>query len=66
VDATYAVAQAIGERALLPAVRQADERTLIVSSGFSCREQIRQGGKRRAIHVVEALRLALDLDSKAR
>jgi FAD/FMN-containing dehydrogenase/Fe-S oxidoreductase len=59
VDTTYPVAQAIGERALLPAVRQADERTLIVSNGFSCREQIWQGGKRRAIHLVEALSLAL-------
>ena len=36
----YAVSQAIGERVLLPAVRAASADTLIVSDGFSCREQI--------------------------
>ena len=38
----YDVSQAIGERVLLPAVRQAASDTLIISDGFSCREQIRQ------------------------
>jgi FAD/FMN-containing dehydrogenase/Fe-S oxidoreductase len=60
VGASYPVSQAIAERALLPAVREADAETLIVSSGFSCREQIRQGGHRRAIHLAEAMGLALD------
>jgi Fe-S oxidoreductase len=60
VGASYPVSQAIAERALLPAVREADPETLIVSSGFSCREQIRQGGHRRAIHLAEAMGLALD------
>ena len=44
----YAVSQAIGERVLLPAVRQADPETLIVSDGFSCREQIQQATGRKA------------------
>jgi FAD/FMN-containing dehydrogenase/Fe-S oxidoreductase len=55
---TYAVAQAIGERALLPAVRQAPEDAVIVSDGFSCREQIRQATGRRPLHLAEAIRLA--------
>jgi Fe-S oxidoreductase len=54
----YAVSQAIGERVLLPAVRQAQPETLIVSDGFSCREQIRQSTGRQALHLAEVLQLA--------
>ena len=36
----YRVSVAVGEQALLPAVREAGEETLIVATGFSCREQI--------------------------
>ncbi len=55
----YAVSQAIGERVLLPAVRQTDPDTLIVSDGFSCREQILQGTGRKAVHLAEVLQRAL-------
>ncbi len=55
----YAVSQAIGERVLLPAVRQADPDTLIVSDGFSCREQIQQATGRKALHLAEVLQRAL-------
>jgi Fe-S oxidoreductase len=55
----YAVSQAIGERVLLPAVRQADSNTLIVSDGFSCREQIFQATGRKALHLAEVLQRAL-------
>ena len=51
----YAVSMAIGERVLLPAVRRAAEETLIIADGFSCREQIRQGTGKRAVHLAEAL-----------
>jgi Fe-S oxidoreductase len=54
----YSIAQAIGERVLLPAVRQASSDTLIVSDGFSCREQILQSTGRRASHLAEAILLA--------
>jgi FAD/FMN-containing dehydrogenase/Fe-S oxidoreductase len=54
----YAIAQASGERALLPAVRQASPDTLIISDGFSCREQIFQSTGRRALHLAEAIVLA--------
>ncbi len=55
----YAVSQAIGERVLLPAVRQTDPETLIVSDGFSCREQILQATGRQAVHLAEVLQRAL-------
>ena len=51
----YAVAQAIGERVLLPAVRGAAKDAVIVGNGFSCREMIAQGGGRRAVHLAEVL-----------
>ena len=36
----YDVSVAVGERVLLPAVRDRDDDTLVVADGFSCREQI--------------------------
>ncbi len=51
----YEVSQAVGERVLLPAVRNTPENALIVSDGFSCREQILQATGRRALHLAEAL-----------
>ena len=55
----YDVSQAVGERVLLPAVRNTPENALIVSDGFSCREQILQSTGRRAIHLAEALQLGM-------
>src|SRR5216683_678166 len=59
----FAVSQAVGERVLLPAVRSAAQDTLIVSDGFSCREQIYQATGRRAVHLAEAMRIALDREA---
>ena len=50
---------AIGERALLPAVRDANADALIVTDGFSCREQIEQGSGRRTLHLAEVILAAL-------
>jgi Fe-S oxidoreductase len=58
----YEVSQAAGERVLLPAVREADEATLIISDGFSCREQIRQNTHRHALHLVDVLGMAFRND----
>jgi Fe-S oxidoreductase len=55
----FAVSQAVGERVLLPAVRSAPADALIISDGFSCREQVLQATGRRPIHLAEALQLAL-------
>jgi Fe-S oxidoreductase len=51
----FSVSQAIGERVLLPAVRKATDDTLIVTDGFSCREQIFQATGKRAFHLAEVL-----------
>jgi Fe-S oxidoreductase len=49
----------MAELSLLPALRKAGADTLIVADGISCRQQIRHGIERRAIHVAEVLELAL-------
>jgi len=53
---TFEVGRAIGERALLPRVRELDDDTVIVADGFSCREEIELHGGRRTLHIVELLR----------
>jgi FAD/FMN-containing dehydrogenase/Fe-S oxidoreductase len=55
----YDVAAKVGERILLPAVRDADKHTLIIADGFSCREQIAQGAGRQALHLAQILQMAL-------
>ena len=55
----YELSLKMAERRLLPAVREADEDTLIVAAGTSCRHQIEHGSGRRALHPAEVLRNAL-------
>jgi Fe-S oxidoreductase len=58
--AHYDVSLAVGERALLPAVRAASAETLVVADGFSCREQIAQTTGRRALHLADVLAPPVD------
>jgi FAD/FMN-containing dehydrogenase/Fe-S oxidoreductase len=55
----YEVSVQIGERVLLPAVRQAGAETLIIADGFSCFQQIEQLTGRRALHIAEVLQMAI-------
>ena len=55
----YSVSMEIGELGLLPAVRGVDRNTLIVSNGYSCREQIAQATEREALHSAEVLQMAI-------
>ena len=52
------ISVARAEQRLLPAVRGADSRALIIADGFSCREQIRDLTDRRALHLAEVIQLA--------
>ena len=54
----YDVSLACGERALLPAAREASTDTLLVADGFSCRTQIEHGTGRKALHLAQVLALA--------
>jgi FAD/FMN-containing dehydrogenase/Fe-S oxidoreductase len=55
----YEVSIKAGERVLLPTVREAGKSTLILTDGFSCREQIEQNTDRRALHLSQILQMAL-------
>jgi hypothetical protein len=52
---TYEIGQAIGERVLLPRVRELDAKTLVLADGFSCREQAELHGGRRTLHLAQLL-----------
>ncbi|HEV2699280.1 MAG TPA: FAD-linked oxidase C-terminal domain-containing protein [Terriglobales bacterium] len=55
----YDVSHAIAELELLPAIRKAPLDSLLISDGFSCREQIKQCTGRRALHLAEVIQMAL-------
>ena len=55
----YDISMRIGERVLLPRVREAAGETLIVADGFSCREQIEQATGRQTWHLAEVLQMAM-------
>ena len=54
-DDKYEISQTLGNRILLPSVRNADAGTLIISDGFSCSEQITQNTDARPMHLAELL-----------
>ena len=55
----YDTSVKMAELNLLPAVREADDDTLIVADGTSCRAQIKDGAARDGWHVARVLQLAL-------
>ena len=55
----YEVSKAAGERALLPKVRSADDDTLVLADGFSCRSQISSGSDRSGLHLAQVLAMAI-------
>lgn len=57
---TYDASIEMAELSLLPAVRRADQNTLLVADGTSCRHQIHDGAQREALHVARVLAMSLD------
>ncbi len=55
----HEISMKIGEQVLFPKVREAEPDTIIVSDGFSCRQQIAHGTARRGMHLAEVLAMAL-------
>jgi Fe-S oxidoreductase len=55
----YDVSIKVGERVLIPAVRDASKETLVIADGFSCREQIAQTTDRRALHLAQVIQMAM-------
>jgi len=57
----FDVSRAIGERKLLPAVRNKKPGTVVVAAGTSCRHQVKDFTGERAIHPAVLLRSLLDI-----
>ncbi|MCM4156789.1 FAD-binding and (Fe-S)-binding domain-containing protein [Gramella sp. AN32] len=55
----YEVSMKIGEQSLFPAVRKAENTTIISANGTSCRHQIFDGTGRKALHPITILKNAL-------
>lgn len=55
----YELSMKIGELSLFPTIRQAEESTIITATGTSCRHQIKDGTRKRALHPIEILYQAL-------
>jgi Fe-S oxidoreductase len=56
---TIDVSLKMAELSLLPAVRQAAADTLVVADGTSCRQQIKDGAGREALHVARILAMSI-------
>jgi FAD/FMN-containing dehydrogenase/Fe-S oxidoreductase len=56
---TIDVSLAMGELSLLPAVRAAGADVLVVADGMSCRQQIRDGAGRQALHAARVLEMGV-------
>lgn len=61
----YELSMKIGELVLFPSVRNSDPTTRIVAPGTSCRHQIFDGTGRVALHPIEILWEALNLEHRA-
>jgi len=58
---TYEASIQMAELSLLPAVRNADQDTLIVADGTSCRHQIKDGSGREPLHVARVLAMSVEV-----
>ena len=58
--ATIDVSLKMGELSLLPAVRKANDDTIVVADGTSCRHQIHDGAQRDALHVARVLAMSIN------
>ncbi|WP_150451149.1 FAD-binding and (Fe-S)-binding domain-containing protein [Arenibacter lacus] len=55
----YEVSMQVGELKLFPAVRKTSEEVIIAANGTSCRHQIYDGTKRKALHPISIIKEAL-------
>lgn len=62
----YDLSMTRAEQGLLPAVRAADDEVLLISNGFSCHEQARQGADRPLLHMAQVLAQAEQRGAHAR
>ena len=52
---TYLISKEMAEKDLLPQIRQAEENTILIADGTSCRSQIVDLANKNAVHVARLL-----------
>ena len=55
VEGHYETSEAVGELALLPAVREAPAEAIVLADGYSCRTQLADLSDRKGVHLAELL-----------
>jgi len=58
----YGLSMDIGAMVLFPSIEKSDKNTIIAAPGTSCRHQIKDGTKREALHPIEILYNALNVN----
>ncbi len=56
----FGMSMKMAEHSLLPAVRKAGPDTIVVADGTSCRHQIHDGARKKALHVARVLQMSLE------
>lgn len=60
----FDISMKMGERRLFPEVRDADDETIIVAAGTSCRHQIEDGTGKKALHPAQVLHQAIEAEKE--
>jgi Fe-S oxidoreductase len=60
----YDISMKMGERRLFPSIRDADDDTVVVAPGTSCRHQIEDGTGKQALHPAQVLRQAIEVKNQ--
>jgi FAD/FMN-containing dehydrogenase/Fe-S oxidoreductase len=55
----YDISMAIGEQSLFPSIRAVSPETIVAAAGTSCRQQIKDGTQRKAVHPIVIMAQAL-------
>ena len=56
----YDISVKIGERKLLPAVREAPGETILIADGFSCKSQVQELTGRRMLNSAQVIKMAME------
>ncbi|WP_349829095.1 FAD-binding and (Fe-S)-binding domain-containing protein [Brevibacterium litoralis] len=61
VEGHYETSVGVADLALLPALREAEEHTVVLADGYSCRTQVDDLGGKKGVHLAELLAWGKDL-----
>lgn len=59
-DEHYDISMQVGEHRFFPIMRDAEKDTILIADGFSCKTQLEQGSDRRALHIAQVIKMAME------